>query len=162
MNTLPPIPSWDGLHPLVVHFPIALLISAPLLVVLGLLFRKDGRGLHLAALLLMVLGTVAAFVAVETGEAAAELADRTPEVMTVIQTHQRLAETTRYIFAGLTAAYALLLFLPRLLKRDLSRRAGLVMNLVFLAAYSGGVLFLVNTAHNGGRLVHEMGVHALM
>ena len=35
MIEFPPIPSWDGLHPLIVHFPIALLLVAPLLVVLG-------------------------------------------------------------------------------------------------------------------------------
>ncbi len=35
-SSFPPFPSWDGLHPLIVHFPIALLLVAPLFVVLGL------------------------------------------------------------------------------------------------------------------------------
>jgi hypothetical protein len=33
--------------------------------------------------------------------------------------------------------------------------------LVFLAVYSVGIVYLVNTAHAGGRLVHEFGVHAM-
>ena len=36
MIQLPPIPGWYELHPLVVHFPIALLLIAPLFVLLGL------------------------------------------------------------------------------------------------------------------------------
>ena len=39
---LPPIPSFDGLHPLVVHFPVALLIVAPLFLALAALFAVEG------------------------------------------------------------------------------------------------------------------------
>src|SRR5450759_3598419 len=74
--SLPPLPTWDGLHPLVTHFPIALLLVAPLFVVLGLFRRPSARAFLLAALLLMVLGTTAIFVAVPTGEAAGRLACR--------------------------------------------------------------------------------------
>ena len=31
----PPVPSWDAMHPMVVHFPIALLLVAPLFVVMA-------------------------------------------------------------------------------------------------------------------------------
>ena len=34
------------------------------------------------------------------------------------------------------------------------------MLLAFLVLYGTGALFLVNTAHQGGRLVHELGVRA--
>jgi hypothetical protein len=34
--------------------------------------------------------------------------------------------------------------------------------LVFLGAYLVGLVYLVNTAHAGGRLVHEFGVHAMI
>ena len=37
MIQTPPIPSWDGLHPLIIDFPIALLLVAPLLVLIGAL-----------------------------------------------------------------------------------------------------------------------------
>ena len=46
-NILPPIPSWDGLHPLVVHFPIALLLAAPVLLLAGMVFpATPGRVLR--------------------------------------------------------------------------------------------------------------------
>ncbi len=46
MIDLPPLPTWDGIHPLVVHFPIALLLVAPLLVLLAAaLAPARGRGL---------------------------------------------------------------------------------------------------------------------
>ena len=58
MIALPPIPTWEGLHPLVVHFPIALLLVAPWLVLLGaLLAPSRGRPWLFAALTLLALGT---------------------------------------------------------------------------------------------------------
>ncbi|MEJ2084013.1 MAG: hypothetical protein P8Y94_18130, partial [Acidobacteriota bacterium] len=98
-----------------IHFPIALLLVAPIFIVLGALLRRTGRSFSLAALFLMVLGTVAVFMAVETGEAAGELADRTPQVMQVLQHHQELADLTRSVFVALTVIYAVVLFLPPLL-----------------------------------------------
>src|SRR5688572_4784583 len=73
---LPPIPSWDGLHPIIVHFPIALLLIAPILIVLGTIFYKNGRAFMVSAFVLMLIGTIAAFIATATGEAAGELAER--------------------------------------------------------------------------------------
>lgn len=36
------------------------------------------------------------------------------------------------------------------------------LNLAFLLFYSSGAVLLMNTAHQGGRLVHEFGVRAVM
>ena len=163
MIALPPIPAWDALHPLVVHFPVALLLVAPILVLLGLVLEpKRGRGLLVAALVLMVLGTIAAWVAVGTGEAAGRLADRTPAVNAILEQHEELAETVRLVFTALTAVFAAVLFVPVALRRQLGRAASTSLLVVFLGFYAVGALLLANTAHNGGRLVHEQGVHALM
>jgi hypothetical protein len=43
-----------------------------------------------------------------------------------------------------------------------SRTFSTILPILFLFFYSGAMLFLVNTAHNGGRLVHEFGVQALV
>lgn len=163
MIDLPPIPSWDALHPLVVHFPVALLLVAPILVLLGLLLEPTrGRGLLVSALVLMILGTVGAWFAVGTGEAAGRLAERNPAVSALLEHHEDLAESVRMVFTTLTVVFAAVLFVPALLRRKLGRAATTSLLAVFLAFYAVGAVLLANTAHNGGRLVHEQGVHAFM
>src|SRR6516162_8723051 len=108
------VPSLNGLPPLIVHFPIALLFVAPLFVILGIAVGPlKGRQFLVSALLLMALGTVSIFVAVESGAAAREVVKSTSAVRAV-----------------------------------------------FLLFYITGALFLVKTAHQGARLVHEFGVTA--
>ena len=162
MIETPPLPSWDGLHPLIVHFPVALLLVAPLFVLLALVWRAHRRGLLLAALLLMVLGTASTFIAVSTGEAAGKLADRSPEVTAVLSHHEELAESTRTAFTVLTAVFAGLVFAPVLLRREVGEATTVALAVLFLLVYGAGALVLSNTAHNGGRLVHELGVRSLM
>ena len=157
----PKIPSWEGLHPLVVHFPIALLLVAPMLVVLGLVMRTHGRGLTIGALILMALGTAGAWVALWTGEAATELAKHgAPTVLEAIERHRSAAGSVRTVFTVLTLLFAALTWLPESLSRRLSPRARLGLTLVLLAAYGGAMLLLANAAHLGGLLVHEYGIRA--
>lgn len=163
MIEFPPLPSWDALHPLIVHFPIALLLFAPLFVVVGALLRTPrGRSFQAAALSLMVAGTIATFVAAATGEAAGKLADRTELSSAVLEHHESLAESTRAVFTGLTLAFAAILFGPRLFKIELAPTASAALTVAFLVFYSAGAVLLANTAHNGGRLVHELGITAMV
>jgi len=160
--SLPPIPDWDALHPLIVHFPIALLLVAPLFVVIGLVLPRSGRGFLVAALVLMALGTVATWFAVATGEAAGELASRTPAIAATLEQHEELAETTRTVFTLLTLVFAALLLAPRFLRTTPGRTVTSVAGAVYLVGYLGGAALLASTAHQGGRLVHAHGVHAVM
>lgn len=166
MLQIPPTPTWEGFHPLIVHFPIALLLVAPLFAFLGLLgIRRSpskGRPFLMAALLLMILGTGAAFLAAETGEAAARMAPETPQIRSVLEHHEGLAEGVEIISSALTAALAGILFLPRLLHRELSGSRLTVLLVLFLVACGAGALIVANTAHAGGRLVHEFGVKAAL
>jgi uncharacterized membrane protein len=162
MFSIPPMPSWDGLHPIIVHFPIGLLLTVPILIVLGLLWRKHRFGFNAAALAMMVMGTIAAFVATATGDAAGELAERTAGVQAVLEHHEELGETTRNIFAALTAVFAVMLGVGYYLRAKLNAAVAAGAILVFLAAYAAGSLVLMNTGHEGGRLVHEFGVRAVM
>lgn len=161
METLPPIPNWTELHPLVIHFPIALLLVAPIFIIIGIIVNPlKGRPFFIAALVLMLLGTAGAFLAIATGEAAGEIAERTPAVSVVLERHEDLAEMTRIVFSVLTLLFAAILLLPRLLMREAPVATARVLPLAFLMFYTAGAVILVNTAHNGGRLVHELGVHA--
>lgn len=158
MITLPPIPPWEELHPLVIHFPIALLLTAPLFIVLGALVPPQrSRPYMIAALLLMVLGTTGAWFAVATGEATADLVERNPQVLAVLEQHQNLAEKVRAVFTAGTLLFAAILVAPNALHREANRLVTSVVPLVFALAYAGAALLLANTAHQGGRLVHELG-----
>jgi uncharacterized membrane protein len=163
MVHLPPIPSWDALHPLIIHFPIALLLITPIFIVVGsALAPAKGRPYLIAAMVLLLVGTASIFVAVETGEAAEKLAERTPGMERVLESHQSLAERTQSVFSVLSVILVALIAVPWLLKRADSRLTTTILPLAFLVLYSTGALLLVNTAHNGGRLVHEFGVRAMV
>lgn len=160
--TLPPIPTWEGLHPIIVHFPIALLLVAPLFLVLPLLFRKHARALSGAALLLMLAGTAGAIIAVETGEAAGQLADfeDLEKGPPVLKEHQQFAERTRNIFIGLSVLYAAGWLASLRMKKTLPAWVVPGSQVLFLALYLLGSAQLAHTGHLGGRLVHEFGIRA--
>ncbi len=159
---MPPIPAWEGLHPLVIHFPIALLLTVPVLLVLALIIPRHVQGLTIAAFALMLMGTIATFVSVASGEAAAEIALRTPAVDGVIEHHEGLAEQVRTLFTVLSILFAAVLFVPLATRKPLGRVVRVSSFIVLLVVSLAGDIMIANTAHQGARLVHEFGVHALI
>lgn len=153
-------PTWDGLHPLIVHLPIGTLFVAPIIIIAALLIPKHERGLNLAAFLLMTVGVIGAFLAVSTGEAAAELVPETPPVGALLEQHEEAAETARTVFAVMLALFAAYTFGPWLAKKPWPRKLTLSAGVVFLALYAAPCLILANAGHMGGQLVHDHGVHA--
>jgi uncharacterized membrane protein len=154
------MPSWNSIHPLIVHFPIALLLVAPVLVLIGL-FTQQLRAFLFAGLVVMALGTVGAWVAVGSGEAAGEAAERAPGAESVLERHSDMAETTRTLFTVLTVVYAGVLFGPMALKRQPRSSPELAAFGSFLLIYAAASAYLAQAAHQGGLLVHQYGVHAL-
>jgi uncharacterized membrane protein len=154
------INSWQGLHPLVIHFPIALLFVAPVLVLVAMMMRGGGRVMNSAALVVMSIGTLATYLALATGDAAGEGAAKTAAISGVLERHEELAEATSVAFSILTALFALMLVGPVVLRKPLPRRATVLASSAFLALYALGLGLLSTAAHQGGRLVHEFGVHA--
>jgi uncharacterized membrane protein len=159
---LPPWPGWDGLHPLIIHFPIALLMVAPVFLVLAIVGKTHAPGFAWSAFALLLLGTAAAFVAVSTGQAAAELAERSDAINAVLMRHEELAEQTRNIFAGITASYAILLLLPFGFKLFTRQSYRTIVSGLMLIVVLAGSLQLVRAAHQGGLLVHKFGVHTML
>jgi uncharacterized membrane protein len=86
------------LHPQVVHFVIALLFAG--VVFRWLSFTDRLAPLGPAALVLLLTGTVAAVLAVQSGEAAHGPVERIPGVRAAVQDHQDWGERTRNIFLG--------------------------------------------------------------
>lgn len=163
LPTPPPTPPWEGMHPLVVHFPIGLLLFAAVFVVLAVIVPKRGWWFSVSALILLIGGTAGAFLAVSTGEAARDVVEEgEDEMFEVMQQHEDVMEQVRNVFVALTIIYAGIVFLPVVARPLQSWKFAMPANLVFLAALMGANLLLANGAHLGGRLVHEFGVKSAL
>ncbi|MEJ5341659.1 MAG: DUF2231 domain-containing protein [Thermogutta sp.] len=163
--TLPPLPPvdipWPGMHVLVVHFPIALLLVAPVFVLLGLIFAPRWQGFAISAVLLLALGTAGTFVAAATGLAARDIVEEGPdEMFEVMEEHEEYGLLTRNIYLGVTIAYAIFVLLTLTVPSIGKAVVRIPISLVFLVAMAVAGLYLAHTAHLGGILVHQYGVKA--
>jgi len=135
----------QNFHPLFVHFPIALILSALLFDLLGLAFRRPG--LHRVALWNLSLGTLGAGAAVLTGLQAEEMAKHSFEIWKILELHERLGIAT--LILGVIVVGG-----RWWMRNHLSTPARLLMTL--------GTLTMSCTvgfgAYLGGRLVYEFGV----
>ena len=154
------MPPFNHLHPAIVHFPIALLTVAPLLVLVGLLWPAQRRGIHASALILLVFGVGGLILALITGEAVERYARATPALLAGVRDHELAAQWTTLIFGLLGVAFAGLWVLPLLRKRALSRNLEQGLLVVWLLASAAGVLAVGRTGHLGGHLVHDLHTHA--
>jgi uncharacterized membrane protein len=160
---LPPQPPWEGLHPLVIHFPIALLFVTPVFVLLAGVLGKYGRWFGLTALILLVMGTVGGYVAVSTGDAAFDVLEEIDDDgWEVVEQHQDAAKKVQSLFVGLTVLYAVILALPLVIWKLNAWFYWFIANLVFLALLMVVNIQLANAAHLGGRLVHQYGARAVL
>lgn len=158
-------PSWDGFHPLVVHFPIALFVVAPLFVLLGAI--SGARALMLSALILLSLGVAGAFVATSTGEEAygVMVPDEDADedlAWEVVDQHETDTIFVRNVFTGITGLYAFVVLLAYLAPSTTRLGPRLVMGIVVLALCAWANLELAKAAHLGGELVHRYGVRAVL
>ncbi len=135
----------ESLHPLIVHFPIALLLTALCLDIVALAFKRPG--LHRVALWNLSLGTLGAATAVGTGLLAERIAKHSFEIWQIMELHERLGITT--LILGLMVTGWRLAHRDQLTPR--SRVLTLAAMLIMATTLSiGGYL--------GGRLVYEFGV----
>ncbi len=145
MTSLTSFLPMESVHPLVVHFPIALLVTALLLDGLALGLKRPG--LHRMAVWNLYLGTLGAAVAVWTGLRAAEIAKHTFEIHQVMELHRKLGMAT--------LSLGLLVVAWRLWKRDQLGWRARALTVAVMVAMGGTLMY---GAHLGGRLVYEFGV----
>lgn len=132
-------------HPLVVHFPIVLVIAAALFQVLAFFVYKNE--LSFAALLLLFLGTVTVWLASNTFHAHAT---NLPEPMnTLFEEHELLADYTWWLAVTALIVKALSHFY---LKRKWWSEA------LVLALLLGASITVSIAGHHGAQLVHMGGV----
>lgn len=139
-------------HPIVVHFAIALLVA-------GVLFRLawiSGRFLlggrlaftGPAACVLLLAGTAAAYVAVESGESAAGPVEDIPGAHEAVEEHQDWAEWTFRLFVTVSILEAGALVLKRYDKATPLLAASGILGTV-------GLFFVFETGEHGGQVVYS-------
>ena len=154
------MPPFDHLHPAVVHFAIAPLSLAPLLVALGLLWRIQRRGMLAAALLVLLIGLASAVLSLLSGEAAERFARATPELRSAVQSHEAVARQATLLFAVLTVGLGAIWLAPRILKKELPQGMERILLVTWLLISAAGVGLVLRTGHEGGKMVHVLGTHA--
>lgn len=165
LQMLPSPPPLEGLHPMIVHFPIALLLVAPILVVLGLLNKRCTMAWWAAAAVILLLGTIGAWAATITGEMSEKAGlvtaamKKMPEAATAIndtlETHSDLAESARNIFTAVTGLFTLFVAFSLLTKRVYAKAASVGIALVFLVLWGVGAFKVIQVGHLGATLVHK-------
>jgi len=130
------------LHPIVVHFPIALFITAFLFELSGLLLRKEI--LHQTAIMLYVLAALIAPLVVRTGHWEAGRLDLNHPVL---DKHSLFAAWLMWVS---------LMSLPLLWL--LYKKNPKIFRICFVLFAICAVVLITFTGHYGGRMVYEYGV----
>lgn len=135
----------EQIHPVVVHFPIVLLLVGFLLDgIFLLLYRTAWADV---TFLLVGVGVVAAFAAGLTGQAAAHAIEPlTPPLRAALETHHEFAGVINFLGTGMLA----LRMMVRFRRRTVPLFAYLAVGLVTIS-------LLVLTARRGGILVFDLG-----
>lgn len=134
------------LHPLIVHFPIALLVTATVIEIVNLFLKKDYLGK--ASTILFVVGVVTGVASYMSGEPAEEFAEQKwgEGIESTVELHETMAAVSLVIF-GIIAAL-------KLFGRKLKMNAKLIVGLVVLLGIAGSST-LAYTGHLGGKMVYE-------
>lgn len=150
---MPPlVPAWaPNVHPMLVHFPIALLFTSVLLDLVAYPLPGGGRTLcRDVGAVLGVLGTLAALATYFTGRAASHTVLTPGMAQRLVDEHWRWAFWTICYFAVLAAVRVALALLKR------APGAALTAALVIAGLIGLGLLF--ETADRGAELVYRHGV----
>ena len=144
------MPNLAAFHPQIVHFVVAMLI-------VGVAFRivsltRWFRFSDYAAVTLLIIGTVAAVLAVKSGTDAHGPVERIPGTRALVTQHEEQGETTRNIFLGVAALELIALGLAR---SDGKTRYARYVHFASALVGVWGLVGVYITAEYGGRLVYS-------
>ena len=141
---MPPIAE---LHPVVVHFVVALGFVGIAFRILSLL--PFGKWATHAATVLIVLAAAASALAVKSGDASHGPAERIPGARPIVQEHEELGEKARNVLIALAALELLALILRKNAKAS--------RGLAFASAIVGlpAAYLIYEAGEHGGELVYE-------
>lgn len=139
-----------SLHPKIVHFPVALLLSASLFALLALLFNKNRKVFLEVLQWNLIVGVLSAVITIISGLIAEKSLVHNKEIHEIMEWHESLAWIFSILF--LISLVWLLLRKPKIKKPEL-------MILTLLLIVSSGLL--AYGAHLGGKMVYEEGAGVL-
>ena len=143
------VPDWEpNAHPLIIHFPIALL-SLAVLASLAEVFVKP-EWLTKSRLWLYILGSLSAVVSVLTGRSAADTVSPPFNAEMTLSQHADNAHLVMWYFVSFTL---LQLILPKFLKTD-----GIWVRLAYFLVACFGLSLLISAGDLGAKLVYKYGV----
>ena len=158
MPQLQMLPGWESIHPLLIHFPLTLFFLAPVFVLFAGFAKATTRQAFLiSALTVMLLGVASTCIAFEAGQTTAATVTPTGEVRAVIERHHELASLARGSLTAATLLFGLTLLICTWFHLQIRELTG-VLPLGSVVFYALGLFWLINTAYQGERLVHEFGV----
>ncbi len=135
------------LHPQIVHFPIAFLLLAALVELSNLYLNR--RPVSRFALVLLIIGTIGAFAAVQSGENSEDKVEQVlPETRNLLEEHEEAGNRVMWFFIAVSV---LKIVLTALKIEALPWR--IVLSLLLLI----GAFLLYRAGHYGGQLVYEYG-----
>ncbi|MBI5238340.1 MAG: DUF2231 domain-containing protein [Deltaproteobacteria bacterium] len=145
LEILPGVSSMMNIHPMLIHFPIALLSAFLAMELLGFIFKKED--LRTAATWMLYLGTLGAMVAVAAGLYAASTVSHSEEVHPIILKHRNLGITV--------LSLGVILSIWRIMAGGRFTNKGQLVHL-FLALVM--VIAMTFGADLGGLMVYKYGV----
>ena len=138
-------------HPLIVHFPIALLLTGVLFDLVGT--ALDREKFLWSGYMLLLLGATTAIAAALTGNSAAVPASDIPGIMDDLDLHERLGSAVAWV------AVLLSLFRTHLQAR---RRFHGKLRLIYLAVALGMAGLVCGSSYTGGLLVRDFGAGTVL
>ena len=143
------LPEWlPNIHPMIVHFPIAIVIIAVFFDLFSQIFPKK-RWIRPAAISLYVLAAVFVLSAFLSGRAAADSVTLSLAANAVLNEHADLGTYSMWFFLVI-GFIQIMLYWQKVEQRWL--------NVGLLVAAIGGVGLILETAEHGGELVYKHGV----
>jgi len=154
MESLPSMWRTEMMHPLFVHFPIALLLFASIVLIIARLnlFPSYGKTIYRAGLFMLFPGVVLAWVSVYTGIQADGVVGREVCDPTVLEDHERFAFFAAYLFTGAAVVEGARLFFSLKAWWKKIRKA---LSIALVVVYLGGAAGIGYVGHLGARLVYQ-------
>ena len=141
-----------GMHPIVIHFPIAFLSLYVIVEIAAIVSNKEF--LQKSAYFILVIGVVMTVAAVLTGNQAEEMASRLQDggnelIRNAIENHEEFATITLWFFTGVLFFRTFII-----IKKSFKKRIRyFLIPLVLLGGY-----LIYQTGNYGGKLVYDYGV----